>query len=68
MPIYEYECGKCKERFEVIQKIGGEDAGLCCPKCNADKPTRVLSAFCSGPSRGAAGPAPSSGHSAPGHR
>jgi putative FmdB family regulatory protein len=60
MPIYEYECRKCKERFEVLQRMDEDNAGLSCPKCKADKPERVLSAFCSGPAKGPA-------HSAPGH-
>jgi putative FmdB family regulatory protein len=70
MPIYEYECGKCKERFEVLRKVDEDDAGLCCPKCKAEKPARLLSAFCSGTSKGLSGPAPVSGHAhaAPGHR
>ena len=64
MPIYEYECRKCSERFEVLQKASDTSEGLTCPKCKADKPERVLSAFCSttakGSSKGAA-------HSSPGH-
>jgi putative FmdB family regulatory protein len=32
VPIYEYECTKCKHRFEVIQKFS--DRGRTrCPKC-----------------------------------
>ena len=55
MPIYEYECGKCKERFEVLQRINEDTTGLQCPKCGADKPKRVLSGFhsTSGKSTGA---------------
>jgi putative FmdB family regulatory protein len=64
MPIYEYECRKCKERFEVLQKIDEDNSGLCCPKCNTEKPERILSAFCSGTGRGAAN---ASAHSSPGH-
>jgi putative FmdB family regulatory protein len=32
MPLYEYECGACGHRFEIIQKFsdGPPDA---CPKC-----------------------------------
>lgn len=66
MPMYEYECTKCKDRFEVLQKIGEGNEGLRCPKCDAEKPERVLSAFCSGSSRPASG-AGGSAHSAPGH-
>jgi putative FmdB family regulatory protein len=45
MPIYEYECPKCKERFEVLQRINEDATALQCPKCGADKPKRVLSGF-----------------------
>jgi putative FmdB family regulatory protein len=45
MPIYEYECRKCKERFEVLQKINEDNSHLCCPKCQTDRPQRVLSPF-----------------------
>ena len=64
MPIYEYECRNCGERFEVIQKSGEGNAGLCCPKCDADNPERVLSVFCSGGTKGAS---TGGSHSAPGH-
>jgi len=48
MPIYEYECRKCKEKFEVLQKINEDNGHLRCPKCKADRPQRVLSSFSSG--------------------
>jgi putative FmdB family regulatory protein len=52
MPMYEYECRNCKERFEVLQKMGEGNEGLCCPKCNSDNPEKIFSAFCSGTSKG----------------
>jgi putative FmdB family regulatory protein len=64
MPMYEYECRACKERFEVLQKIGEGNEGLCCPKCNTDKPEKIFSAFCSGTSKGVT--SGGSTHSAPG--
>ena len=48
MPIYEYECRKCKERFEVLQKINEDNRGVHCPRCNADRPHKVLSTFSAG--------------------
>jgi putative FmdB family regulatory protein len=65
MPIYEYECRSCNERFEVVQKMSEGNEGVCCPKCDADKPERVLSAFCSTSSKGAS--SGSSAHSGAGH-
>jgi len=32
MPIYEYECEKCRLRFE-LRKPFSEDGGTSCPKC-----------------------------------
>ena len=32
MPIYEYECKRCKEIFEIFHKID-EDCKVVCPKC-----------------------------------
>ncbi len=48
MPLYEYECRMCKERFEVLQKMNEGSSHLRCPKCHTDRPQRVLSLFSSG--------------------
>ena len=36
MAIYEYECGKCSHRFEVMQRMSDEPLKVCpkneCPK------------------------------------
>ena len=32
MPIYEYECNKCNEIFEIFHKID-EECKVACPKC-----------------------------------
>ena len=32
MPIYEYECKRCKEIFEIFHKID-DDCKIACPKC-----------------------------------
>jgi putative FmdB family regulatory protein len=32
MPIYEYQCGRCNEVFEIFHKID-EDCKVACPKC-----------------------------------
>ena len=64
MPIYEYECRKCEERFEKLQKADETNDQVCCPKCGADKPERLLSPFCSVGSKGAPQAA---SHGAAGH-
>ena len=47
MPLYEYRCTQCDERFEVRQSIGDDGTTLCCPKCKAGKPTKLISTFSS---------------------
>jgi putative FmdB family regulatory protein len=54
MPIYEYECRRCKERFEVLQKMNEDNSRIRCPRCNADTPQRILSTFSSGSIRSTA--------------
>ena len=48
MPIYEYECRVCKEKFEVLQFNNNDVHTVRCPKCQADKPQKVVSRFSSG--------------------
>ena len=45
MPIYEYQCTECRERFEVRQSIGEDSSLLNCPKCHAGNPKRLISSF-----------------------
>jgi putative FmdB family regulatory protein len=48
MPIYEYQCTSCGEKFEVMQSMGADGSELKCPKCNTKNPRRLLSAFFAG--------------------
>jgi putative FmdB family regulatory protein len=45
MPIYEYECTVCGERFELRRNITASDSEIKCPKCGSPNPRRVLSMF-----------------------
>ena len=45
MPIYEYQCAQCGEKFEVRQAIGEGGSGLSCPKCHAPNPEKLFSLF-----------------------
>jgi putative FmdB family regulatory protein len=45
MPLYEYVCRACHERFEVLQRIGDGAEGVRCPECGAPEPERKLSTF-----------------------
>ncbi len=42
MPLYEYECESCGERFEVIQKFSDPPANVCI-KCGNGPVTRLPS-------------------------
>ena len=43
MPIYEYVCDDCNERYERI--VLRKDATVTCPKCASEKHTFQLSVF-----------------------
>jgi putative FmdB family regulatory protein len=51
MPLYEYRCRGCEERFEVLQRLGADADGLLCPRCGEERPERVLSTFAAGGAR-----------------
>lgn len=46
MPIYEYNCPKCKTRFEQLRPISKATEDADCPKCSSAS-SRVLSRFVS---------------------
>jgi putative FmdB family regulatory protein len=56
MPLYEYQCTQCGQKFEVRQAIGEGGSDLSCPKCHAPGPKRLFSSFFS---PGASTPEPS---------
>ncbi|MFI5168573.1 MAG: zinc ribbon domain-containing protein [Thermoanaerobaculales bacterium] len=41
MPIYEYRCESCSERFEVLTRFAERDSAQACPACESSR-TRVL--------------------------
>ena len=45
MPIYEYQCIQCNEKFEVRQSIGEDGSKLSCPKCHSPNLKRLISSF-----------------------
>lgn len=40
MPLYQYECKKCKHEFEWLKRNGNAEVPPC-PKCNAEDLKRV---------------------------
>jgi putative FmdB family regulatory protein len=41
MPIYEYRCESCTEKFEVLTRFAERDTTQVCPACESTR-TRVL--------------------------
>lgn len=66
MPIYEYICTACNEKFSLLQKMSATEKDSECPKCRSKNVRKLISSFCcsagpetgfpsSGPSRGFGG-------------
>jgi putative FmdB family regulatory protein len=63
MPIYEYECDKCRCSFETFVFSSKEESSVQCPKCGGAEVKRILSCFSTsgvetGQSGGACSPGP----------
>ena len=43
MPTYEYLCGKCKNRFEVL--VRSDKQKIACSKCGGKKVTKQYTVF-----------------------
>ena len=55
MPMYEYECNKCGNRFDYLMFLSKENQGLKCPKCASADVQRVLSRFATKSADGSSG-------------
>lgn len=44
MPIYEYECPKCEDKFELLRPFSRSEEDADCPHCHEVSP-RVVSVF-----------------------
>jgi putative FmdB family regulatory protein len=45
MPVYEYQCVECGERFELFLRSATQKATLTCPKCGSPEVKKALSLF-----------------------
>lgn len=45
MPIYEYLCKNCGQRFEIVRSIREADSPIVCKSCQSDQTQRTLSVF-----------------------
>ncbi len=41
MPLYEYECEKCGEKFEFFSRLYELSREIHCPVCGEEKPKRL---------------------------
>ena len=48
MPIYEYSCKNCDNRFEKLLKSMSDSEVVPCPKCGSKKTEKELSVFAVG--------------------
>jgi putative FmdB family regulatory protein len=46
MPIYEYRCNACSQRFEILIRSRADEADCCCPSCGGRGIKRLISAGC----------------------
>lgn len=45
MPLYEYECEICKERFVVLVRGPEDKKNVVCPKCASHSIKKLFSSF-----------------------
>ncbi|MBU0549831.1 MAG: zinc ribbon domain-containing protein [Candidatus Omnitrophota bacterium] len=45
MPVYEYQCNKCNNKFELLVRTNLEE--ISCPDCHSLKVNRLFSTFAS---------------------
>jgi len=45
MPVYEFQCRACGERFERKLSVAERDEAGCCPRCGRRQTERVMSGF-----------------------
>lgn len=45
MPIYEFECQKCRHRFEKILRMSDDPKMVACPVCPSKKTKKLPSLF-----------------------
>ena len=50
MPIYEFQCKKCRNEFEVLFRSSDEKLKPACPVCKSKNTRKMMSAFAGGKS------------------
>lgn len=47
MPVYEYKCSECNNKFEVLHKSSTQANEVTCPSCNSGQIKKLFSSFSS---------------------
>ena len=45
MPIYEYVCLDCRDRFDALRTMREADAPIACAQCGSEHTSRLISVF-----------------------
>ena len=45
MPVFEYRCQECSEKFEVLHKSTVISEEITCPRCQSTKNKKLFSSF-----------------------
>ncbi len=45
MPVFEYRCADCNNKFEVFHKSTNHQDEVVCPSCNSSNNKKLLSSF-----------------------
>jgi putative FmdB family regulatory protein len=62
VPLYEYACEKCGEKFEqLVRSMKAADDPQKCPRCGSQRTARSLSVFAVSSAQGSGGDAPTCG-------
>lgn len=48
MPIYEYICQECDEKFALLQSFYPPENDTYCPKCSSSNVKKIMSSFSCG--------------------
>ncbi len=52
MPIYEFDCKECGEKFDKLVRSSAAQSEVVCPSCGSDEVKKRMSLFAAAPSGG----------------
>lgn len=45
MPVFEYKCSDCSNKFEIYHKSSASQEKVICPKCGSENAKKLFSSF-----------------------